>query len=161
MPITASLACHRNRDNLLAGEYRRRVQEIIADNLSKAGWNGAVFQRLRIVPNHSALGSGIVWERLRRRPLERSRPLSRCLGPGRSIKRVFRDIYAPGKGIPEESVLTDTNGLRSDYFNSASLGFEPRQRDSESLVLPLHHEATSGEKLKADWTRAQPAGRGR
>ena len=37
MPVTASLACHRNRDNLLAGEYRRRVQEIIADNLSKAG----------------------------------------------------------------------------------------------------------------------------
>ena len=26
---------------------------------------------------------------------------------------------------------------------SASLGFEPRQRDSESLVLPLHYEATS------------------
>ena len=23
----------------------------------------------------------------------------------------------------------------------ASLGFEPRQSDSESLVLPLHHEA--------------------
>ena len=44
---------------------------------------------------------------------------------------------------------------------AASLGFEPRQRDPESLVLPLHHEATSGEKLKADWTRAQPTGRGR
>src|SRR5262249_49093088 len=27
--------------------------------------------------------------------------------------------------------------------NSASLGFEPRQRDPESLVLPLHHEAMS------------------
>ena len=26
---------------------------------------------------------------------------------------------------------------------AASLGFEPRQRDSESLVLPLHYEATS------------------
>jgi hypothetical protein len=37
MLVTASLACHRNRDNLLAGEYRRRLQEIIADNLSKAG----------------------------------------------------------------------------------------------------------------------------
>ena len=24
---------------------------------------------------------------------------------------------------------------------AASLGFEPRQRDPESLVLPLHHEA--------------------
>src|SRR5438128_12060190 len=32
---------------------------------------------------------------------------------------------------------------------TASLGFEPRQRDPESLVLPLHHEATS-EKIKAD-----------
>jgi len=39
MPVTASLACHRNRDNLLAAEYRRRVQEIIADNLKKAGWS--------------------------------------------------------------------------------------------------------------------------
>ena len=29
--------------------------------------------------------------------------------------------------------------------DAASLGFEPRQRDSESLVLPLHYEATSGE----------------
>jgi hypothetical protein len=27
---------------------------------------------------------------------------------------------------------------------AASLGFEPRQRDPESLVLPLHYEATSG-----------------
>jgi hypothetical protein len=26
---------------------------------------------------------------------------------------------------------------------AASLGFEPRQRDPESLVLPLHHEARS------------------
>ena len=26
---------------------------------------------------------------------------------------------------------------------AASLGFEPRQRDPESLVLPLHYEATS------------------
>ena len=29
--------------------------------------------------------------------------------------------------------------------NAASLGFEPRQRDPESLVLPLHHEATAEE----------------
>ena len=28
---------------------------------------------------------------------------------------------------------------------AASLGFEPRQRDPESLVLPLHHEATAEE----------------
>ena len=35
------------------------------------------------------------------------------------------------------------SGLGKVYqaFNSASLGFEPRQRDPESLVLPLHHEA--------------------
>ncbi len=33
------------------------------------------------------------------------------------------------------------------YAVAASLGFEPRQRDSESLVLPLHHEARS-EKIK-------------
>ena len=32
-------------------------------------------------------------------------------------------------------------------YVAASLGFEPRQRDSESLVLPLHYEATS-EKIK-------------
>src|SRR5438067_7252243 len=32
---------------------------------------------------------------------------------------------------------------------TASLGLEPRQRDPESLVLPLHHEARS-EKIKAD-----------
>jgi hypothetical protein len=33
-------------------------------------------------------------------------------------------------------------------YVAASLGFEPRQRDPESLVLPLHHEAMS-EKIKA------------
>src|SRR5205823_12366776 len=32
---------------------------------------------------------------------------------------------------------------------AASLGLEPRQRDPESLVLPLHHEATS-EKTRTD-----------
>ena len=32
---------------------------------------------------------------------------------------------------------------------AASLGFEPRQRDSESLVLPLHHEATGAPKRTA------------
>jgi hypothetical protein len=29
----------RNRDNLLVGESRKRVQEIIADNLKKRGWS--------------------------------------------------------------------------------------------------------------------------
>ena len=33
---------------------------------------------------------------------------------------------------------------RKIFYVAASLGFEPRQRDSESLVLPLHYEATSG-----------------
>jgi hypothetical protein len=37
---------------------------------------------------------------------------------------------------------------------AASLGFEPRQRDPESLVLPLHHEATS-EKIKTDIPRCK------
>ena len=31
----------------------------------------------------------------------------------------------------------------------ASLGFEPRQADSESAVLPLHHEAVGAGKLGA------------
>jgi hypothetical protein len=44
--------------------------------------------------------------------------------------------------------------VRSSLFQrrwrlAASLGLEPRQRDPESLVLPLHHEATS-EKIKTD-----------
>jgi hypothetical protein len=33
-------------------------------------------------------------------------------------------------------------------FSSASLGFEPRQRDPESLVLPLHHEATANRDIR-------------
>ena len=40
----------------------------------------------------------------------------------------------------------DSEGQRSGVLKlkvAASLGFEPRQRDSESLVLPLHYEATS------------------
>jgi len=34
-------------------------------------------------------------------------------------------------------------------YVAASLGFEPRQRDPESLVLPLHHEANRGPKRTA------------
>src|SRR5439155_9240375 len=37
---------------------------------------------------------------------------------------------------------------RNFFRLAASLGFEPRQRDPESLVLPLHHEAMN-EKIKA------------
>ena len=40
---------------------------------------------------------------------------------------------------------------------AASLGFEPRQRDPESLVLPLHYEAVS-EKIKADLSRRNLTG---
>src|SRR6266404_2034093 len=39
-------------------------------------------------------------------------------------------------------------------YVAASLGFEPRQRDSESLVLPLHHEARA-RKLKTDSPRCK------
>jgi hypothetical protein len=44
---------------------------------------------------------------------------------------------------------TSSRGFRDRevFYVAASLGFEPRQRDPESLVLPLHHEATS-EKIK-------------
>jgi hypothetical protein len=42
------------------------------------------------------------------------------------------------------------NIVRQPEEKTASLGFEPRQRDPESLVLPLHHEATS-EKSKTDF----------
>src|SRR6266481_5002049 len=37
---------------------------------------------------------------------------------------------------------------------AASLGLEPRQRDPESLVLPLHHEAKArGTRSKAQFAR--------
>jgi hypothetical protein len=40
MLVTASLACLiETATNLLVSESRKRVQEIIADNLSKAGWS--------------------------------------------------------------------------------------------------------------------------
>ena len=35
---------------------------------------------------------------------------------------------------------------------AASLGFEPRQRDPESPVLPLHHEAKAG-KVNAKFAK--------
>src|SRR5947207_10356658 len=39
---------------------------------------------------------------------------------------------------------------------AASLGLEPRQRDPESLVLPLHHEAKArGQDLKLNLPVAQ------
>ena len=47
------------------------------------------------------------------------------------------------------------------FYVAASLGFEPRQRDPESLVLPLHHEAMVAEQLRANYTCVQPLGRHR
>jgi integrase len=43
--------------------------------------------------------------------------------------------------------LTDTTEQKSE--RAASLGLEPRQRDPESLVLPLHYEAKTGAQPKA------------
>jgi hypothetical protein len=63
--------------------------------------------------------------------------------------RVVSRILGARKGILERAVLTATWRVCSDCRNSASLGLEPRQRDPESLVLPLHHEATN-EKIKTD-----------
>lgn len=40
--------------------------------------------------------------------------------------------------------LTPADTLRHSCILAASLGFEPRQNDSESFVLPLHHEAMLG-----------------
>jgi len=43
---------------------------------------------------------------------------------------------------------------------AASLGLEPRQRDPESLVLPLHHEATArGTRPKAEFPRCASGSR--
>ena len=39
-----------------------------------------------------------------------------------------------------QKLLRDEGSI---LYMAASLGFEPRQRDPESLVLPLHYEATS------------------
>jgi hypothetical protein len=43
---------------------------------------------------------------------------------------------------------------------AASLGFEPRQRDPESLVLPLHYEAKTIDQVQNSTgcaSRTQPA----
>jgi hypothetical protein len=42
-------------------------------------------------------------------------------------------------------------------LKTASLGVEPRQRDPESLVLPLHHEAKAGENVERDLLGSQVA----
>ena len=48
------------------------------------------------------------------------------------------------EGFLWQVILTAPMERHSESGNSASLGFEPRQRDPESLVLPLHHEAIGG-----------------
>lgn len=45
------------------------------------------------------------------------------------------------KSKPAQGVIT-LNGLKKTKFLIVSPGFEPRQRESKSLVLPLHHETT-------------------
>ena len=45
------------------------------------------------------------------------------------------------RGFDERGMATCPKAI--GVYVAASLGFEPRQRDSESLVLPLHYEATS------------------
>jgi hypothetical protein len=75
----------------------------------------------------------------------------------RNPPRVTSRILGARKGILERAVLTATWRVCSDCRNSASLGLEPRQRDPESLVLPLHHEATN-EKIKIDLSRCKSSG---
>ncbi len=57
---------------------------------------------------------------------------------------MFRTLVRTFDNVQQDSFMSFTMGIEV----AASLGFEPRQRDPESLVLPLHHEAMS-EKIKA------------
>src|SRR5260370_26995640 len=53
-------------------------------------------------------------------------------------------------------VSRDLWELEARKEKAASLGLEPRQRDPESLVLPLHHEARArGQDLKLNSPVAQ------
>ena len=54
-----------------------------------------------------------------------------------------------GSRIAQRAPQVDNVTYARGLYVAASLGFEPRQRDPESLVLPLHYEATSG-KIKTD-----------
>ena len=53
------------------------------------------------------------------------------------------------KATSQKSFILNSFGTIGRYqtpvVKTASLGFEPRQRDPESLVLPLHHEANERE----------------
>src|SRR5690349_13239909 len=50
-----------------------------------------------------------------------------------------------------------SRGKRNSKDLAASLGLEPRQRDPESLVLPLHYEAKMGPNLKPGLVNSQAA----
>src|SRR5213080_791213 len=73
--------------------------------------------------------------------------------------QALRGISRHGMTLPsgrlkhQKSFIQRSFGIirhpRTFQQTTASLGLEPRQRDPESLVLPLHHEARS-EKIKAD-----------
>src|SRR5436309_11698462 len=69
--------------------------------------------------------------------------LNGCLARIRTAYNASRHavLIACDTGSPRETARS--------FYVAASLGFEPRQRDSESLVLPLHYEATL-EKIKTD-----------
>jgi hypothetical protein len=49
----------RNHDNLLVGESRKRVREIIADNLSKAGWSWGCVSAVDLAGERSSLRTHI------------------------------------------------------------------------------------------------------
>ena len=60
------------------------------------------------------------------------------------ILRIFVGSHLP----PADKKKTDTqSGVR--FFLAAELGIEPRQRDSETLVLPLHNSAKLRSLLQA------------
>src|SRR5438270_12595843 len=60
-----------------------------------------------------------------------------ALGPSSPGTKV---LWAPSGVILKMLPLTNSATNKFPAL-TASLGFEPRQRDPESLVLPLHHEA--------------------
>ena len=54
---------------------------------------------------------------------------------------IFSDAAAPLKAAMQFPNLSPRLTQVPNQKLAASLGLEPRQRDPESLVLPLHHEA--------------------
>src|SRR5207249_2434908 len=78
--------------------------------------------------------------------------------------QALRGISRHGMTLPsgrlkhQKSFIQRSFGIirhpRTFQQTTASLGLEPRQRDPESLVLPLHHEAKArGDKAKAEFQR--------